>query len=248
MSHQNRQFAFRSPPNKKVGSRPLRIATGLGFSSIVTRTFKSKLQKGGSGLVSFMNETKSCPTKKRSAATKANPTMTTWFCRGRTAPYFSGRCGHVSIQTDPLPRGASDAAHAHESIEAASGVTSQRLALGQFFVLLEKGFRLGPHRSHELSRPMRIKSKSTAFKKRSLVHPSVLQNHSKTRQLANIIRNYYSGKTIGCAGLRKYLKYFFHIAANAIGAVPRSSRSASFRCPCLQEKRAYFKASSPKAA
>jgi hypothetical protein len=30
-----------------VGSRPLRLATGLGFSSIVTRTFKSKLQKAG---------------------------------------------------------------------------------------------------------------------------------------------------------------------------------------------------------
>jgi hypothetical protein len=36
---------FRPPPNKKVGSRPLRLSTGLGFSSIVTRTCKSKLQR-----------------------------------------------------------------------------------------------------------------------------------------------------------------------------------------------------------
>ncbi len=51
MAHQSRQFAFRSPPNKKVGSRPLRIASGLGISSIVSRSLKSKLQKTGHQLL-----------------------------------------------------------------------------------------------------------------------------------------------------------------------------------------------------
>src|ERR1019366_1350295 len=37
--------ALRVAPNKKVGSRPLRIASGLGISSIVSRCLKSKQEK-----------------------------------------------------------------------------------------------------------------------------------------------------------------------------------------------------------
>src|ERR1035437_1810378 len=57
----------------------------------------------GSGSVSAMDETTNCPPKERVASTKATRTMTTWFCRGLCVPCSSGRRGHVSIQTDPLP-------------------------------------------------------------------------------------------------------------------------------------------------
>src|ERR1035437_6151362 len=57
----------------------------------------------GSGSVSIMDETKSCPPQKRAAATEATRTMAKWFCRGLCVPCSSGRRGHVSIQTDPLP-------------------------------------------------------------------------------------------------------------------------------------------------
>src|ERR1035437_4750558 len=62
----------------------------------------------GCGPVSIIDEPKSCPPKKRAAATKATRTMAEWFCRGLSVPCSSGRRGHVSIQTDPLPiRGTS---------------------------------------------------------------------------------------------------------------------------------------------
>jgi len=40
-----------------------------------------------------MDETKSCPPKKRAAATKATRTVATWFCRGISVPGFSGPRG-----------------------------------------------------------------------------------------------------------------------------------------------------------
>src|SRR5882672_8734558 len=57
----------------------------------------------GCGSISFANEIKICPPKKRAAATKPSCTIVTWFCRGLSVPCSSGRRGHVLVQTDPLP-------------------------------------------------------------------------------------------------------------------------------------------------
>src|SRR5512135_2298323 len=54
--------------------------------------------------------------------------------------------------------------HAHESGEAASRVTPQRLAMEQLFILREQGHRFGPHRSNALTLSMRIKSKAPLHK------------------------------------------------------------------------------------
>src|ERR1700726_5104640 len=54
---------------------------------------------GGTGSISFMNETKICPPQKRAASTKV---MATWFCRGLSVPCSSGRRGHVSITVHRL--------------------------------------------------------------------------------------------------------------------------------------------------
>ena len=61
--------------------------------------------------------------------------------------------------------------YAYESGEEETGGSSQGLALEQFFVLREKGFGFGPHRSHELILVTRFTSKAPAFKNRRLGHP-----------------------------------------------------------------------------
>jgi hypothetical protein len=44
-----------------------------------------------------MSKTKSCPPKKRVAATEVNRTTAEWFCSGLSVPRSSGRRGHLSI-------------------------------------------------------------------------------------------------------------------------------------------------------
>jgi hypothetical protein len=72
------------------------------------------------------------------------------------------------VESEEVRREAS--VYAYESGEEETCGSSQGLALEQFFLLREKRFGVGPHRSHELIPVTRFTSKAPAFKNRRLGH------------------------------------------------------------------------------